>query len=183
MRRAGVIVAVVLLACGASAAANFEKGNREVALGLSFTDVDFGSNAYGDFGSWRSTEFVLSYGWLVTDTVEVGGAISHSKNEVDGGDFGRDSESDATGFGVFFQNNFRTSGKFTPFVGIAFFALSGDVSDIYDYEINAEAGVKIYPFKHGGIVASAQYSRSFSGNDAYPDADALGLGVGLVLKY
>lgn len=183
MRRAAVLMAVVILACGASTAANFKKGNKEVALRLSYTDIDYGSKAGFDFGSRQSTELVFSFGWLVTDAVEVGAALSHSKDEIDAGDFGPDADSDATGFGIFFQYNFPTFGTFTPFLGIELFALSGEISDVYDYEIDAEAGVKIYPFEHGGIVASVRYSRAFSGNDFVPDADALGVGAGLVLKY
>lgn len=50
-------------------------------------------------------------------------------------------------------------------------------------EYGAEAGLKLYPFEHGGVRFGVRYSKLRSDVDGLPDTDGLGLGVALLLKH
>lgn len=185
MRKLRVLcVGVMLLSCSlASLAEGPVKGENEFSLSASYSKLDFGVAAGYDLGSTTDSSVGLSYGWMLTDMHEVGFVVSYMKQEFEGGDFFESMDTDGTGFGGFYNLNVKTTGNITPYVGASVIKYGGDMGDAYDIQYGIDGGIKLYPFEHGGIVFSLNYAKLKADMDEMPDADAIGLGVGMILKY
>ncbi len=183
MRQVLVLVCC-LAAFGVVAAGGLEEGDSEVTLRGSYSDTDFGSEGGFNFGSTEETDFSMSWGRLISGGHEFGLLVGYVKQDVEGGDLFADESSDGTRFGGFYNYNFSTgSDTMTPYVGAFVATLGGDLGDAYDLSYGAELGVKIYPWEHGGFSAGLGYTELKSDAQGLPDADAISLGFGILLKY
>lgn len=178
-----VLVGLCVLALGAVEAGGLEKGDNEVAFEVLWSDTDFGSSSGSDLGSSEQTDLSLSYGWMVTARHEFGLLLGYFEEDLDGGDLFEDVSTDGTRLGGFYNFNFGATGMATPYVGAALSTLGGDLGDAFDLQYAVEVGVKLYPFDHGGVSIGLGYSELKADAPGLPDADALSLGIGLLLKY
>ena len=182
MRR--VFIAMMALSLPLSSLAQGPRDDEsEVMLRAGYASMDFGTTMGFDLGGTTDISLVLNHGWMLSDNHELGIALSYAKQDYEGGDIFEDSETDASGLGGFYQYNVRTSGNITPFFGAYGSVLGGDTGEVYNFEIGAEGGIKIYPFEHGGVVVSLSYSQLSADDDEMPDASIFALGAGLLLKY
>jgi hypothetical protein len=181
--RISAVATVIALATIPIAAGPLTKGDKETSFRLSFAKVEFGSAEGFDLGSTETLDASFSYGWLLSDSHEIGGLVAYNKQDYDGGDLFEDQKTDGSAFGVFYNYNFKTQGNLAPFVGVSASVLGGDVGDLYDWEYDLLAGIKLYPFEHAGVVFEVSYGMLQSSEDGLPDGDGLALGVGLLLKY
>ncbi len=184
MRQVLVLVCC-LAAFGVVAAGGLEEGDSEVTLRGSFSDLDRGSEGGFDLGSSENTGFSMSWGRLVSGGHEFGLLVGYGKDDIDGGDDPEEDERfDQSRFGGFYNYNFSTgSDTMTPYAGAFVATLGGDLGDLYDLSYGAELGVKIYPWEHGGFSAGLNYTELKSDAQGLPDADAISLGFGILLKY
>lgn len=159
------------------------EGEKEIALQASYTNVDLGSTGGLDLGETTDAELDLLYGWFFAGGHELGITAAYIKQKLDGGDIQPDSETDGTAVGFFYHFNFKSSGTVTPFLGFAVSKLGGDIGEVYDLEYGAEAGLKLYPFEHGGVGLSLGYSKLRADIEQQPDATGVGLAAALLLKY
>jgi len=184
MRMRGIVAVAVLILCGTVFAEGFEKGDAELSFRISYVDVDFGSTQGLDLGGTTDAELTFAGGWLLTQSHELGLSLGYVKQEIEGGDVFQSEDTDGTSLGAFYNYNFTTTSSVTiPFIGFNFAALGGDVGDVYNFQYGVEAGLKIYPFEHGGVVFSIGYTELVAEEDQLPDGSALSLGGGLLLRF
>lgn len=175
MRNLALIL--VLFTTTLATAGQLQKGDNEVAFRFSFTDVDLGSNQ----GDVTNFDLAIGYGSLLTDNHELGVSAGYTKTEINGP--GVDSDVDGGRWGVFYNLNFGSQGNITPYIGFDFRVFGGDLGDIFEYGYGVEAGIKVYPFDHGGFTAGLAYSKQEPSRSSQPSANTLSIGVGLALKY
>jgi hypothetical protein len=141
VNRLSLIAALAMLCISPLAFANFEAGNKELTLsGSGNNDKDFEAGAVGVAGS---------FGYFLTDSLEVGGRQSFSY-----ADTGDDSSWSASTRG-FVDFNFDL-GAWRPFVGFNLGYVYGD--DVTDtWETAPEAGVKWFANDKTFIYAMVEY--------------------------
>ena len=179
------LLSLVIAAAGAvtmTTAGALEKGQKELLLRFSFSNIDFGTVSGIDFGERQDTDLGVSLGWLLTDNHELGISVSFSKAEIKNSDFG-DAEFDSSASGGFYHFNFSGPNKVIPFFGFNAAVVGGDFGDLYDTQLGVEFGIKAYSFEHVAILASARYTKLFADAPGFPDADAVSLGVGIILNF
>ena len=92
--RAMIAVILFLAVLGGASAGELSKGDNELVFEFSYADSDFGSSGGFDLGSTEEIELSLSYGWMLTDSHEVGLVVGYFDEEIDSGDFNTDEETD-----------------------------------------------------------------------------------------
>jgi hypothetical protein len=177
------MVVLVGLFVAPSAAATLGKGDNEIELSMSYSDLDIGSSSGLDLGSEERLELTLLYGRLLTDGFEIGLLTSYSDQEIDGGDIVADESSDTSSIGAFIAYNFLTGETVIPYLVGTLEIIGGDGGDLYDTAYGAGGGIKIYPFEHGGFRFGVNFTKLNSDLPGLPDGDVLSAGGGLLLKW
>jgi hypothetical protein len=162
---AGLAFLAAPLACLAQ---NKTNGSNEFSGSASYTDIEDVSQ----------TVLELTYGRYLTRMHEVG--ITAGYIEFDLGDLG---SIDGTSLGGFYHLNFPTSGSVTPYIGVMATKNGGDLGDAYDFSYGASAGIKVYPFEHGGFFLSVSYEELQGAEDFIPDANGTAVEAGLLLRF
>ena len=183
MRKLVCLAIATALAVSMTAAGELERGAKEVFGRFSYVNLDLGSASGVSVGEQENIEIEFAFGWLLSDNHELGLSTSYIKEDFSNSDIFVDSETDGSTYGGFYHFNFSTKGMATPFVGVNAAIVGGDVGDIYNFQYGAEAGVKIYPFEHGAVVVSVAYAKLQADEAGVPDADAISLGAGIILKF
>lgn len=146
------------------------QGASEISGRLSYSDISAGDSDI------TNTDLIFSYGRYLTKAHQIGFAVSYTEQEIDG------FSVDGSSLGVFYTYNFVFPGIYTPFVGINFDWVGGDIGDVYDYGYGATIGYKIYPFEHAGFEVGVTY-QELSGSEGIADADGISFTVGLLIRF
>ena len=170
MTQRTIVLTGLLLLAGVSVASadHLEKGDFEISFRFSYSDLDF----QGRGGDSDSTEVVGGFGYMLTDHHQLGAGVGYS---------GIDS-SDSVELGGAYTYNFRAAQSLNPYLSALILGFGGDLGDIFDFGYGAEAGVKIYPWRHGGMLFGMTY-RELRGSDGIPDARSFIAFGGLTLKF
>lgn len=166
----GAYGSVLLCALLATPIIGMAQEPNEIAGRFSYSDVSF-----GDVDA-KETELVFSYGRYLTDAHQVGVSVGYNELEADG------SSVDGSSLGGFYTYNFVTPGIYTPFLGVNFDILGGDIGDFYDFGYGVSVGLKIYPFQNAGFLVGVAY-QELSGKDGVEDADGFNFEVGLLIRF
>ena len=167
MRKRIIMALSALLLAGASIAGadQLEKGDREIIFRFSYSNLDFD----GPGGDSETTEILGSFGYMLTDHHEVGFGVGYASFD----------SSDSLEYGAAYTYNFRAGTSLNPFLSALIVGFGGDV---FDLGYGVEAGVKVYPWEHGGVLFGLTY-RELTGADGVPDASNLLAVAGLILKF
>ncbi|MCP3962598.1 MAG: outer membrane beta-barrel protein [bacterium] len=170
MRKQIIIALSALLLAGASIADadQLEKGDREIIFRFSYSNLDFD----GPGGDSETTEIAGSFGYMLTDHHEVGFGLGYASFD----------SSDSVEYGAAYTYNFRAGTSLNPFLSTLIVGFGGDLDDVFDLGYGVEAGVKVYPWEHGGVLFGVTY-RELTGADGVPDASHLLAFAGLTLKF
>jgi opacity protein-like surface antigen len=180
MRKIAIAALVLVLAAAPALAAETAQGDQELAFTFSYSDTDFGDVDGIDLGELKTTVLEGRWGYYLTGMHELGLDVSYAKTELE------DLDTDSTTLGIFYNLNFQTAGSAIPYIGAFVDTLSGDLGDSYSLAYGLEGGVKIYPWEHAGFNLRASWTQlTGDDNDGFeiPDADAIGLGAGLLVKW
>jgi len=159
----------VLLLAGFSVvnAEHLEEGDVELQFRFSYNNLDFD----GPGGDSDTTEALGFLGYMLTDHHEIGAGVAY-------GSFG---SSDSVEYGAAYNYNFRAGDSLNPYLGVFVLGFGGDRGDVFDLGYAAEAGVKVYPWSHGGMLFAVTY-RELEGAGRVPDATNVIAFAGLSLK-
>jgi len=169
-----VACTLVLLLCITFARADaLEPGDREVTVRYSTADIDMGMLYGEDLGSATQRRIAASIGWIRTRVVALG--IDASWLEM---------EPDATGYsyGVFLQAHIPAGNVVVPYFTVGLSIVDGDIRDLYQWEAELGAGVKVYPSRRFGFMGAISYDR-FSPQDDLPGAEGARLSLGALFKF
>jgi len=181
----GLVIGLVCVAVslGLTFGGELKKGENEATFRFSYANIDMGSSGGLDVGSQENTDVHVAWGYLLTDTSEVGVSFGYIKQDFSGSDIFESETTDGTTFGVFYDYNFKTKGQVLPYVGVGVSTIGGDLGDLYDLEFGVEAGIKFYPFDHAGVNVGVSYSKLQGAESGIPDGDGIALGAGLLIKF
>lgn len=168
-RVCAILIVVVLSHAPAALADYLEKGDRELSFSLSFSDLDFDASSVGDSDS---TELTATFGYLLTDHHEVG--VGAAVFEGNG--------SSSSILVLFYSYNFRAAANVNPYIGGQFLAYNGDIGDLFDTAYGLVAGIKVFPWSHGGFFFGVSY-REIQGASSVLDATELNAFSGLRVKF
>lgn len=183
MKRLFVCLLFLVVFGSAGRADVLNKGDKELAFDLAYSDTDLGSQSGFDFGKEKHTEITFTHGWYLTAHHEIGLLASYLKDEISSSDILVNSKTDALEYGVFYHYNILPDRKASPFFGLSVSGVGGDAGDVYDYAYGARFGIKAYPFDHAGFVGAVVFSKLNGAEDFIPDATSFGVAGGLIFKY
>jgi len=181
--RSIVICLLAAWLCTASvAAANLKEGDREVAVRISQVDLDLGT-LYGlDLGDETMRRYSASIGWMRTNRVQLGVELSWIDMDLAGLVPGKDVQGNGTALGGFLHTNFATKTKLTPFLGAGFSIFRGDMSELYQWDLELSAGLKVYAARRVGFLVAAGWNR-LSPEEGVPAASGAKLSAGILFKF
>ena len=168
MKRLSILTAVLLLTATSAMADTRQKGDTELSLDLSYTNVDRENRDDND----EEARVSLRYGRMLTDAHEFGGEFFYNK----------ENDFYGTGLGVFYHYNFRAGDNLNPFLGANFVFLAGELGDIYETAYGLFAGVKVFPFEHAGFAFGTSY-HWLQGKGPLADAAQVSLFGSLSVKF
>lgn len=158
----------LLAAVSAAQADHLQKGDREIAFRFSYVNFDF----EGPGGDVEVAQLDLSFGYMLTDHHEVFGILGWLATEG----------YEELALGGAYTYNFRAGRDLNPYLAVRFFTFEGDVGDIFDYSYGAEAGVKLYPWSHGGFIFGLGYRKMIGADGGQDRTDFAGFS-GLIVKF
>lgn len=176
MRKILAMAVVLVVASGMVALADpLKKGNKELNFSFSYDSFDPG----GDADKAKTTMLDGAFGWLLTDSQEVGGLLNYTST-----DLGGDSETtDAYGLGAFYHWNFKAGDSMNPYLGARLGFFGGDLSDFYDMFYGVEGGVKFYPWANAGMNFGLRWEKWTGAEDGIEDADNMSVFAGMLFKF
>jgi len=182
MHRVTAILLLALAAVSTLRAGGIEPGEREVALRYSSADLDLGTYVGVDLGSEPQQRISLSIGWARTRVLQLGLDVSRIEMEPVQPLPWIAPAGDGYSYGVYLHANIPTRSVVTPYFGLGLSILGGDVRELYDWDADLAAGLKIYPGRRFGIQAAASYDKFIPGGEN-PGAEGLRLSLGGLFKF
>ena len=174
MRKVVVCLLAVLVCSWAVAnAGQVAKGDKELAFSFSYVDFSFDDGG----GDLKDMSLAARFGYLLTDTHEVGGVFSYLKHEETGS-----PDEDGTGFGAFYNYNFKAGTNMNPYLEAHYQVIGGDAGDVVDSQYGLAVGIKMYPWDNGGFRFGVSWDQ-LTGADSNPDGDGIVAFAGIQLKW
>ena len=155
---------------------------RQVCQRLSSVDLDLG-NYYGQqLGSESFHRLSVSIGWVCTSVVELGVEISYLDISLEEAIPDQEPVDGSFAYGGFLHANLPTGSLATPYFGAGFSIFEGDLADLYVWDLELSAGVKIYPSRRFGLLAAVSYNR-LSPEREVPPASGPRYSAGILFKF
>lgn len=174
MTRKWTLLAIAALVCAPALADPLKKGEKEVDFTFSYDNLDPDGEGSDEL---KTTIITGSFGWMLTDTQEVGGFLAY--NKLDAGDAG---DTDSTQLGAFYHFNFRAGTNMNPYIGARISTISGDLGDIYDTSYGFVGGIKVWPWANAGFNFGVAWDE-LMGSDDFEDATDLSMFAGIGIKF
>jgi hypothetical protein len=172
MRRGWVGLLLMAFAGGVAAeAATLERGEKELTFKFSWTRFDPGVSGEDKV---QNVNLEGTFGYLFTGAQEIGGLVTYS-HRSDG------STATDKGLGVFYHYNFTVGEVLSPYLG-ARVTMLGRQDSAYKAAYGALAGLKVFPWAHGGFNVELAYDE-YERDKAEKNAQQLGLFAGVLLKW
>lgn len=167
MKRLMAMMAVLALA-GTTYGASLKEGTQEVVADGLFDPETAAGTTY-DLG--------LKYGYFIQDSVEVGGQVNWSDDDV----------VTAYGAGAFAEYNFDQGTELVPYVGAALDYVNADVEDadsVDAFQLTGEVGVKYFLVENVAVSAAGKFQ--WSDEDIYAkdnDLEDTNIEIDLAMRF
>lgn len=162
-----VMFLVILASASLSFAQHLEKGDKELAFRLRYTNLDF-----DHLDNTETAEVRLTFAYMLTNHHEILGFVGYLMID----------SFDDVNFGASYHYNFRAGDNLNPYVAPLVVKFAGDTEDTFDWGYGVEVGVKVYPWSHGGFLFGLNYV-DFQGEIPLLDATQFNMFGGLTVKF